>query len=58
VLEELTKCKSGAPTLDGSKSSNTEVNTSLTSKTRRHLMSIKERIVKDKKLLFGTDIMV
>jgi hypothetical protein len=56
VQEELTKCKSGAPTLDGSRSSGTEETTSSISRTRRFLISIKEKTLKDKKLLSGTDI--
>jgi hypothetical protein len=50
------KCKSGPPTLDGSKSSDTLERTSPTFKTERFLISIKEKTKKDKKLLFGTDI--
>jgi hypothetical protein len=37
------------PTQDGGKSSGEEENTSSICKTRRHLMSIKERILKDKR---------
>jgi hypothetical protein len=50
------KCKFGAPTQDGSKSSNTEDSNSLTSKTTKHLMFIKTKILKDKRLLSGRDI--
>jgi hypothetical protein len=42
-------------TPDGGKSSNTEENTSSTSKTRRQSMSSKTRIKKDKKLSSGRD---
>jgi hypothetical protein len=41
----------------GGRSSCTEVKTSLTSKTRRYLMSIKRKILKDKNVLFIEDTM-
>jgi hypothetical protein len=41
----------------GGKSSKEEVNTSLTSKTRRLLMSMEERISKVRRLLYGKDTM-
>jgi hypothetical protein len=50
------KCKSGLLTQDGGKYSGTEEPTSSTSRTRRFLMSTKERILKDKRLLSGRDI--
>jgi hypothetical protein len=58
-MENLKSSESGAllPTQDIGKSSDTLVNTSSISKTRRQLMSIKERIMKDKRLLFGRDTM-
>jgi hypothetical protein len=43
-------------TLDGGKSGNTEETTSTTLETERYLMSIKERMLKDKRLSSGTDI--
>jgi hypothetical protein len=46
------------PTPIGGRSSGEEVKTSLTSTTRRLLMSTKTRILKDKRLLYGRDIMV
>jgi hypothetical protein len=42
-------------TQDGGRSSNMKDNTSSTSKTRRQSMSIKERMLKDKRLLSGRD---
>jgi hypothetical protein len=45
------------PTPNGTRSSGEEENTSLMSITRRHLMSIKERMLKDKKLLSGRSTM-
>jgi hypothetical protein len=48
-------CKSQAPTLNGGRSSNTEDRTSSTSITRRLLMSMVEKILKDKRLLSGRD---
>jgi hypothetical protein len=44
-------------TLTGGRSSGEEESTSLTSITRRQLMSIKIRILKDNKLLSGRNIM-
>jgi hypothetical protein len=44
-------------TLDGGKSSSTKENTSSISSTRRQLMSIKTRILKDKRLSSGRSIM-
>jgi hypothetical protein len=41
----------------GGRSSGEEANTSLTSIMERQLMSIKTRILKDKRLLFGRNIM-
>jgi hypothetical protein len=55
--ENHKRCKSGVLALTGGRSSNTRENTSSTSKTRRQLMSIKERILKDKRLSSGRDIM-
>jgi hypothetical protein len=48
---------SQAPTQNGSKSSNTLDNTSSISKTERHLMSTKARMLKDNKLLSGRSTM-
>jgi hypothetical protein len=45
-------------TQDGGRSSDIKVNTSSISITRRQLMSIKERMLKDKRLSSGRDIMV
>jgi hypothetical protein len=52
------KCKSQAPTPIGGKFSSIKVNTLSIQKPRRHLMSIKQRMLKDKRLLSGRDIMV
>jgi hypothetical protein len=38
MLEDLTTCKPGTPTVDGSNSSDMKVSTSSTSKTRKPLM--------------------
>jgi hypothetical protein len=46
-------CKSGAPTLDGGKSSSMKENTSLTGPTKKHLMFTEDKIMKDKRLLSG-----
>jgi hypothetical protein len=53
--EKLLTCKSGAPTQDGGRSSNTEEKTSSTSRTRRLSMYMEEKILKDKKLSSGED---
>jgi hypothetical protein len=50
-------CKSGAPIQTGGRSSNTEVKTSSTFRTRRFLMLPETKIKKDKLLLSGRDIM-
>jgi len=42
---------------NGGKSGGEEESTSLTSRTIRHLMSIKERMLKDNRLLHGKSIM-
>jgi phage-related protein len=55
MLEEPTTCKSGSPTQDGSRSSNTLVNNSLTSKMEKHLMFQEQKILKGKLLSF-TDL--
>jgi hypothetical protein len=49
-VEEPTICKSGPPTQDGGRSSNTEDKTSLTSRTRRFLISQEEETLKAKRL--------
>jgi hypothetical protein len=58
ALEELTTCKSGAPTQDGTKSSHMKDNTSSTSKARKHLMFTQTKMKKEERLLSGEDIMV
>jgi hypothetical protein len=50
-------CGLQQPTLAGGRSSGEEENTSSISRTRRHLMSIKERMLKDKRLSSGRSIM-
>jgi hypothetical protein len=54
VLEELTTCKSGAPTLDGSRSSNIETHISATFKTKIDvLMSVEAKMKKADQLSSG-----
>jgi hypothetical protein len=49
------KCTSTAPTQDGGRSSDIEVQTSLISETRRCLMSSKAKMLKDKRLSYTPD---
>jgi len=48
MLERPMICKSGAQTLDGSKSSSMRIINSSTGKTARYLMSQEPRMLKDK----------
>jgi hypothetical protein len=57
VLEEPTICKSGAPTLDGSRSSSIQMKILSTGKMAEYLMLLEERTLKDKQLLPGKDTM-
>jgi hypothetical protein len=50
VLVELTTCKSGAPTLDGSRSSSMRMVNSSIGPTRRYLMSLDLKMRKVKQL--------
>jgi len=52
MLEEPTTCKYGAPTQDGSRSSDMLANNSSTSKTKKHLMFRVQKMLKDKLLSF------
>jgi hypothetical protein len=52
VLVEPTTCKSGAPTLDGSKSSSTRIANSSTGRTVRSLMLQEVKMKKVKQLEF------
>jgi hypothetical protein len=58
TLAKPTTCKSGAPTLDGGKSSHIQMSTSSTFRTRNALMSMVEEMKKVDKLSFGTNTMV
>jgi hypothetical protein len=56
MQEDLTTCKSGTPTVDGSKSSNMKGNTLSMSRTERHLMFLEVRIEKVKMSSSGRNI--
>jgi len=56
MQEELWRCKFGAPTLNGSRSSDMRMNTSSTSRMEKHLMYMEEEMKKAVKLLCGTNI--
>jgi hypothetical protein len=56
VLEEPTTCRSGQPTLDGSKFSNMRTANSSTGRTAKSLMLKAERILKANQLEFGATI--
>jgi hypothetical protein len=56
MLEELETCKSGALTLDGSRSLSMKVNNSSTSEMEEHLMSQVVEMKKDNLLLLGRDM--
>jgi len=58
MQERPTRCKSGAPTQDGSRSSNIEMNTSSILEMVRHLMYMEEKMKKLGKSLPGRDTMV
>jgi hypothetical protein len=51
-------CKPGTLTVDGGNCSDTKDKTSSTFKTKRYLMYLEVKILKDKKLSFGRDTMV
>jgi len=57
MLEKPTTCKSGVPTLNGSRSSTIRMNTSSISETRRHLMYTEERMKKEERSLPGKSTM-
>jgi hypothetical protein len=56
VLEELTTCKSGVPTQDGSKYSTIRTNTSSIHQTTRFLMFLEVKMKKVKQLSCGIEM--